>query len=44
MKSLNQSSNILSDVKVEELEKRKEFLTIIGVTVCCFEMTCCWKI
>lgn len=44
MKSLNANSSVLSDVKVEELEKRKEFLTIFGVTVCCYKMSCCWKI
>ena len=44
MKSINKNKSILSDVKVEELEKRDEFLTVLGVTLCCYKMSCCWKV
>ena len=26
---------------VKELEKREEFLTVLGVTLCCYKMYCC---
>lgn len=44
MKSINKNQNVLSNVKVEELEKREEFITVFGVTLCCYKMSCCWKI
>lgn len=42
MKSLNENKDLWTNMKVEALEDREEYVYAQMIDLCCFEMCCDW--